>query len=80
MHGYGCGGGDGGGREHEDVGCVGEHVGEDYEGHGGVDYAGEDAGWVEEFAGYVVCLWEGLVSFLSVWTWLEVRGTDGSGV
>ena len=56
MHGYCCGGGDGGGREDEDVGCVGENVGDDDEGHGGVDYAWEDVGGVEEFTGYVVCL------------------------
>ena len=58
MDGY-CGGrGDGGGGEHEDVGYVGEEVGEDYEGHGGMDDAREGVGRVEEFAGYVVCLGE----------------------
>ena len=56
VHGDGGGGGDRGGREDEDVGYVGQYVGDDYEGHGGVDDAGEGFGWVEEFASHVVCL------------------------
>ena len=54
--GDGGGGGDGVKGEDEDVGDVSEEVGEDDEGHGGVDYAGEIAVRVQEFAGYVVSL------------------------
>lgn len=42
--------------QHEEVGYVGEDVAEDYEGEGGVDYAGEVAGRVLELGGYVVDL------------------------
>lgn len=45
---------DGGVREDKDVGDAGGEVGEDDEGHGSVDDAGEVAGWVEEFAHDVV--------------------------
>lgn len=55
--GDGGGVGDGGEGEDEEVGDVGEEVGGYYEGHGGVDDAGEVAVGVQEFAGYVVCLW-----------------------
>jgi len=43
-----------GGGEDKDVGDVGEHVGEDDEGHGGVDDAGEVTVGGEEFADDVI--------------------------
>lgn len=54
--GDGGGVGDGGEGEDEEVGDVGEEVGDDHEGHGGVDDAGEVAVGVQELAGYVVGL------------------------
>lgn len=62
MHGYGVCGGDGGGGEDENVGCVGEEVGCDDEGHGGVDDTGEVAVGMEEFADDVGGLLPGKVS------------------
>lgn len=54
--GYGVAGVDGGEGEDEEVGYIGEDVADYYEGHGRVDYPGEVAAWVAEFADYVVCL------------------------
>ena len=60
--GDGVGGFDDVGGEDEEVGYVGEDVAEDDEGEGGVDDAGEVAGGVFEFGGYVVDLFRVLVS------------------
>ena len=43
-------------REDEEVGDVGEEVGENDKGHGGVDDSGEVLVWVEEFPDHVVGL------------------------
>ena len=74
MHGDGGGGRDRGGREYEDVGYVGQHVGKDHQRHGGVDDAGEGFGRVKEFAGHVVCLFYAPISADREWktnSWLN---------
>lgn len=56
SHGDGVGGLDDVRGQHEEVGYVGEDVAENYEGEGGVDYAGEVAGGVFELGRYIVDL------------------------
>jgi len=56
LNGNGVGAVDGLEWEDKEVGYVCEEVGEDYEGHCGVDYAGKIARGVPKFAHYVVGL------------------------
>lgn len=63
MDGYGVGGVNGLEGKDEEVSDVGHDVGEDYEGHGCVDYSREISSWVAEFSYNVVCLH--FVSFVS---------------
>lgn len=76
MHGNSVGAVDGTEGEHEKVGDVGEEVGEDYEGHGGVDYAREVAGGVAKFTNDVVSLLGRRgVSLLLMW-WIGKKGWE----
>ena len=59
LHGDRVGGGDGGGGEDEDVGHVGEEVGQDHERHRGVDDAGEVARGADELADDIKGLFRG---------------------